>query len=103
MTKKQIRRAIRKYVEKFGKQDSRYIIEIFSKGIRTSKQRISGNISCLVCIDGTVSLIRNKPHSVMYSEKSPVGSKTLTEFFFVVKNFEKGIDLPIVGRIIIQL
>lgn len=66
MTKKQIRRALRKYVEKFGPQDSRELIDKFSRGIKTSKQRISGNISCLVCIDGTVSIERNRPHSIMY-------------------------------------
>lgn len=66
MTKKQIRRAIRKYVEKFGPQDSRELIDKFSRRIKTSKQRISGNISCLVCIDGTVSIERNRPHSIMY-------------------------------------
>lgn len=66
MTKKQIRRAIRKYVEKFGPQDSRELIDKFSREIKTSKERISGNISCLVCIDGTVSIERIRPHSIMY-------------------------------------
>lgn len=66
MTKKQIRRAIRKYVEKFGPQDTKELIDKFARGIKTSKQRISGNISCLACIDKTVDIKPNRPHSIMY-------------------------------------
>lgn len=61
-----IRRTIRKYVKKFGPQDTRTVIDYFSKGLRTTKQRISGNLSCMACIDGTITIINNRPHSIKY-------------------------------------
>lgn len=61
-----IRRTIRKYIKRFGQQDTRFIINIFANAIGTSKQRISGNISCMKCIDETIDIIPNKPHSIMY-------------------------------------
>lgn len=61
-----IRRTIRKYVKKFGPQDTRIVIDRFSKGLKTTKQRISGNLSCMACIDGTITIIKNRPHSIMY-------------------------------------
>lgn len=61
-----IRRTIRKYVKKFGPQDTRTVIDHFSKGFRTTKQRISGNLSCMACIDGTITIAKNRPHSIMY-------------------------------------
>lgn len=66
MKNKQIRRAMRKYVERYGRQDTRKIIAAFAKAYKTTKQRISGNLSALKCIDGTVSIISNRPHSIMY-------------------------------------
>lgn len=63
---KLIRRTMNRYVKKFGPQDTREMITKFAQGFKTKKQRISGNISCMACIDGTVSIKRNKPHSIMY-------------------------------------
>lgn len=66
MSNKVIRRAIRKYVKKYGKVDTRKVISVFATAYHTTKQRISGNLSCLCCIDGTVSIEKNRPHSMMY-------------------------------------
>lgn len=66
MSNKGIRRSIYKYIKRFGKQDTRFIIDIFSTAFNTTKQRISGNLSCMKCIDGTINIIPNKPHSIMY-------------------------------------
>lgn len=66
MNNKQIRRAIRNYIMHYGKQDTRVIIDTFSKAFHTTKQRISGNISCMKCIDGSINIISNRPHSIMY-------------------------------------
>lgn len=72
MSNKMIRRTIRKYIKKYGKQDTRVVITKFATVFHTTKQRISGNISCMKCIDGTINIIPNKPHSIMYetAEKS---------------------------------
>lgn len=66
MSNKQIRRTIKNYIKRYGKQDTRVVIDKFSKTFHTSKQRISGNISCMKCIDGSIDIIRNRPHSTMY-------------------------------------
>jgi transcriptional antiterminator len=66
MSNKMIRRIIRKYIKRYGKQDTRCVITTFSTAFQTTKQRISGNISCMKCIDGTINIIPNKPHSIMY-------------------------------------
>ncbi|WP_346920769.1 hypothetical protein [Clostridium sp. UBA7339] len=66
MSNKMIRRIIRKYIKRFGKQDTRFIIATFANAFSTTKQRISGNISCMKCIDGTINILPNKPHSIMY-------------------------------------
>lgn len=61
-----IRRSIRKYIKRYGKQDTRSVITTFATAFQTTKQRISGNISCMKCIDGTINITPNKPHSIMY-------------------------------------
>ena len=63
MSNKAIRRAIRKYIEHYGKQDSRKVIDIFAKDYHTTKQRISGNLSCMICIENSIQIFRNRPHS----------------------------------------
>ena len=42
-----LRRAIRKYVRKFGSQDTRYVISQFAKSYKATKQRVSGNLRSL--------------------------------------------------------
>lgn len=66
MSNKIIRRTIRKYIKRYGRQDTRTVIAKFATAFHTTKQRISGNISCMKCIDGTIDIIPNKPHSIMY-------------------------------------
>lgn len=61
-----IRAAIQSYIAANGPTDSREIITMFANRFSTTKQRISGNISYMVCKAGTVSIVRNKPHSVLY-------------------------------------
>ena len=45
ITNQQIRRWLRKYVEHYNGNDSRYIIDLFHMKLSCSKQRVSGNIS----------------------------------------------------------
>lgn len=61
-----IRQAILQYILTHGATDSRVIIRIFAHRFRTTKQRISGNISYMVCKAGTLSIISNKPSSIIY-------------------------------------
>lgn len=61
-----IRTAILDYIAVNGPTDSRILISLLAKQFGTTKQRISGNISHMVCQSGTVSIIRNKPHSMLY-------------------------------------
>lgn len=61
-----IRRFISNYVLTHGPTDSRALITLTAKQFSTTKQRISGNISFMVCKAGTLSIIRNKPHSMVY-------------------------------------
>ena len=61
-----IRRTIRRYIKIYGKQDTRVVIAKFATAFNTTKQRISGNISCMKCLEGTIDIIPNKPHSIMY-------------------------------------
>lgn len=63
---KLIRRTIRRYIKRYGKQDTRIVIANFAVAFNISKQRISGNISCMKCLEGTIDIIPNKPHSIMY-------------------------------------
>lgn len=66
MSNVQIRRIIRNYVKRYGMKDTRVVIQKFATAFNTTKQRISGNISCMKCIDGSIDIIPNKPHSMMY-------------------------------------
>ena len=66
MNNSTIRRTMRNYVKKYGPQDTRIMINKFSKFFNTTKQRISGNLSCMSCIEGSITIIKNKPHSIMY-------------------------------------
>lgn len=61
-----IRNAIYRYLEANVPTDSRFIITMFATLFKTTKQRISGNISFMVCKAKTISIIRSKPHSVLY-------------------------------------
>ncbi|GFI35851.1 hypothetical protein IMSAGC015_00010 [Lachnospiraceae bacterium] len=61
-----IRTAIQNYISVNGPTESRLIIDIMAKRFTTTKQRISGNISYMVCKAGTLSIIRNRPHSIVY-------------------------------------
>lgn len=61
-----IRTAIQRYIAANGPTDSRILISLLAKRFKTTKQRISGNISYMVCHAGTISIIRNKPHSILY-------------------------------------
>ena len=60
------RTAIQNYISVNGPTESRLIIDIMAKRFTTTKQRISGNISYMVCKAGTLSIIRNRPHSIVY-------------------------------------
>lgn len=64
---KQIRRAIRKYVERKGAQNTRDIIRIFADAFHTPKQRISGNLRSLKYDDKTIRITTYIPatYSVM--------------------------------------
>lgn len=66
MNNSTIRRTIGNYVKKYGPQDTRIIITKFSKFFNTTKQRISGNLSCMSCIEESITIIKNKPHSIMH-------------------------------------
>lgn len=61
-----IRRAIESYIQANGQQDTRDVIALFAKRFNTTKQRISGNISCMKCREQSINIIPNKPHSIMY-------------------------------------
>ncbi len=62
----QIRQAIERYIHANGRQETREIITLFAKRFNTTKQRISGNISCMKCCEQSINIIPNKPHSIMY-------------------------------------
>ena len=61
-----IRRVMRNYIREYGPQDTRIMINKFSKFFNTTKQRISGNLSCMSCIEGSITIVKNKPHSIMH-------------------------------------
>ena len=62
----QIIRTIRRYLKANGRQDTRKVIALFATCFHTTKQRISGNISCMKCYEKRIDIISNKPHSIMY-------------------------------------
>lgn len=61
-----IRREIENYINTYGSQDTHVMIDMFAKRFHTTKQRISGNISCMKCYEQSIHIISNKPHSIMY-------------------------------------
>lgn len=61
-----IRMYITNYIATNGPTDSRVIISLAAKQFNTTKQRISGNISFMVCKADSLSIIRNRPHSIVY-------------------------------------
>ncbi len=61
-----IRTAIQQFIATNGPTDSRVVISRFANQFKTTKQRISGNISYMICKAGTISIIRNKPCSILY-------------------------------------
>lgn len=63
---RKIRNDIQNYIALNGPTDSRVLIELMAKRFSTPKQRISGNISYMVCKTGTLSIIKNKPNSILY-------------------------------------
>lgn len=66
MTNVQIRQTIEDYIKANGRQNTRRVISKFARELGTSKQRISGNISYMKCVDGTIDIIPNKPNSIMF-------------------------------------
>ena len=60
-----IRRAIKEYLKVSGPQDTRQLIFLMATAYNTSKQRISGNISCMKKREEIV-IFSNRPHSIMY-------------------------------------
>ena len=61
-----IRRDIEDYLKLNSSQNTRNIIAIFAKKFKTTKQRISGNISYMKCYEHSINIISNKPNSIMY-------------------------------------
>lgn len=55
----QIRQAIQSYISTNGPSDSRIVINQLAQQFNTTKQRISGNISYMVCRAGTLQIHRN--------------------------------------------
>lgn len=66
MENKIIRRSIRNYIKRYGSQDTRDVIATFASAFGTTKQRISGNISYMCCVEGSIGIIPNKPNSIMF-------------------------------------
>ena len=62
---RQIRAAILADVQKNGARNTRILNAIYAKFFKTTKQRISGNISYLVT-SGTVSIVRSRPTSYIF-------------------------------------
>ncbi|KHD13300.1 hypothetical protein [Clostridium butyricum] len=63
---RRIRRAIQNYIALNAPTDSRVLIALLANQFSTPKQRISGNISYMVCKAGALSIIRNKPNTIVY-------------------------------------
>ena len=62
---RRIRAAILADIQKNGARNTRRLSAIYSRLFKTTKQRISGNISYLVT-SGTVSIVRNRPNSYIF-------------------------------------
>ena len=64
-----IRRTIESYIQANGQQDTRDVIDLFAKRFNTTKQRISGNISCMKCREQSIDIIpreRKIPFSYLH-------------------------------------
>lgn len=62
---KEIRDYIKGYLKNKGPIDSRAMIGMASKKFKTTRQRICGNISQMVCREGSVYITGTKPHGVL--------------------------------------
>lgn len=63
---RRIRASITQYVNTNGPTDSRQLIALMAQRFSVPKQKISGNLSYMICKAGTLSLISNRPHSIVY-------------------------------------
>jgi len=61
-----IRNGIVSYVNINGPTETRTIIRIFTNRFNKTKQCISGNVSFMVCKANTLSIIKNRPNSILY-------------------------------------
>lgn len=62
---RKIRTAAQNYIALNGPTDSRVLITLLANRFSTSKQRVSGNISYMVCKAGTLSIVRNRSHGIL--------------------------------------
>ncbi len=53
---KKIRRVMRKFVKRYGQQNTRKMISLFSKAYRTTKQRIAGNLRTMKYDEKTIQI-----------------------------------------------
>lgn len=62
----QIRAAIINYVTANGPTNSRALIKLMAARFHTTKQRICGNLSFMICRQGSLNLVSNRPNSYVY-------------------------------------
>ena len=62
---KAIRSDIKDYLAKRGPIDSRVMIGMMAKKYRTTRQRVCGDISFMVCREGSIFITGSKPHGVL--------------------------------------
>lgn len=60
-----IRDSILDYIDANGVTDTRTMVETMARWFETSKQRIAGNISYLVCKTGKLSILRMKGYNIL--------------------------------------
>lgn len=61
-----IRRLMELEVKTRGKVDTRELICKFSDQLKTPKQRIAGNIRAMLYNEHSLSIIADRPHSMVY-------------------------------------
>lgn len=61
-----IRHSILQYVNANGPTNSRKLIAIMAQRYGVPKQQISGNLSFMICREGTLNLVSNRPHSYVF-------------------------------------
>lgn len=61
MNNKQIRRAMKNFVKRYGKQDTRKMTNLFSTAYKTTKQRIAGNLKTMHYDEKTVQITTHIP------------------------------------------